>query len=153
MQFKALGSHVSIFVGKMNNKSQNKVTVKIYDEEYNHIAKREDLAIRKMHDIKNSVHTFFIANKRYTDGSTDETMVFMDQYPCTLTSWALQGPPISVLKLQLHMLVRGVASCHIKGIAHRDLNTDNVALDNDLVPKIINLGMSYVKGEYPKYHY
>lgn len=48
------------------------------------------------------------------------------------------------------MLVRGVASCHIRGIAHRDLNTDNVALDNDLVPKIINLGMSFIYGEYPK---
>ena len=74
-------------------------------------------------------------------------MVFMDQYPFTLANWAWQNPPISVLKLQLHMLVRGVAYCHAKGIAHRDIKTDNVMIGYDLVPKLIDFGLSSIEGE------
>ena len=91
---------------------------------------------------KNSNHSFFVVNKRYNRGTTFNSMTFMDQYPFTLANWAWQHPPISVLKLQLHMLVRGVAYCHAKGIAHRDIKTDNVLIGNDLVPKLIDFGMS-----------
>ena len=105
-----------------------------------------------MHMNKNSNHSFFVVNKRYNRGTTFNSMTFMDQYPFSLTDWIYVDPPLGVLKLQLHMLVRGVAYCHAKGIAHRDIKTDNVLIGNDLVPKLIDFGMSSIQGEAWEYH-
>ena len=131
----------------MDNESKDKVAVKLYNRKLFKYAIREDRAIKRMHADKTAAHSFFVVNKRYTNGQTSDRMVFMDQYPFTLTNWAWQSPPISVLKLQLHMLVRGVAYCHAKGIAHRDIKTDNVMIGYDLVPKLIDFGLSSIEGE------
>ena len=48
---------------------------------------------------KNSNHSFFVVNKRYNRGTTLNSMIFMDQYPFSLTDWIQVDPPLGVLKL------------------------------------------------------
>lgn len=45
------------------------------------------------------------------------------------------------------MLVRGVAYCHERGIAHRDIHPGNVMLSDKLVPLLSNFEMSFIEGE------
>ena len=46
----------------------------------------------------------------------------------------------------------GVALCHRKGIAHRDIQPLNVAMNKQLLPLLINFGMSCISGEEPNWH-
>ena len=77
-----------MFFGEMDNESKDKVAVKLYNRKFVKYAIREDRAIKRMHLNKTAAHSFFVVNKRYTNGQTSDRMVFMDQYPFTLANWA-----------------------------------------------------------------
>ena len=52
--------------------------------------------------------------------------------------------PLQVIKLQLHMILRGVASCHLAKVAHCDIKPDNVLLGYDLVPRRCDFGFAHI---------
>ena len=52
-----------------------------------------------MHMDSKATYSFFVVNKRYNKGNTFNSMIFMDQYPFSLTDWIQVDPPLGVLKL------------------------------------------------------
>ena len=86
--------------------------------------------------------SFFFMKLRACNDFIPLNMMFMQLYPVTLTEWSsIVAVPLDVLKLQLHMLIRGIDCCHNANIIHHDIKPDNVLIGNDLVPKLIDFGM------------
>ena len=52
----------------------------------------------------------------------------------------------TMIRLQLHMILRAVASCHFKNIVHRDIKLGNILVGKDYIPKLIDFGMSWIVG-------
>ena len=44
------------------------------------------------------------------------------------------------------MIAHAIGSCHLLGIAHNDIKTDNIELDENLVPRLIDFGLAYLDG-------
>lgn len=61
----------------------------------------------------NNAKSFFMMKLRKCMEELPHTMMFMNLYPVTMTEWCkIPEIPIDVIKLQLHMLIRGIDFCH-----------------------------------------
>ena len=58
-----------------------------------------------------------------------------------------QGLKKEYAKVIFYKILKGVLSCHEKGICHRDLKLDNILLDENFNPKIADFGFSTSESE------
>eukprot|EP00834_Sanchytrium_tribonematis_P004837 NODE_260_length_11481_cov_1.187928.p1 type:complete len:1164 gc:universal NODE_260_length_11481_cov_1.187928:707-4198(+) len=80
-----------------------------------------------------------------TNGKLGLVIEYIDN--CTLYSWLYfdkQLPNEHINKIQLG-IAQGLAFMHSQGIAHNDVKSNNVMLDNLFHPRIIDLGMSQMQ--------
>ena len=91
------------------------------------------------------------------------TFVLLDQLRCTLKNklymWRerrgmgmlISRAQLNELWLERMVILMRIASAieflHSKGVAHRDLNPDNVGFDSDDVPKLFDFGLARVVGD------
>ena len=82
-----------------------------------------------------------------TEPHLESRYLVMNPYELSMYNWVIDRRRKStsyVIKIQLHMIFRAVATCHYKGVVHRDIKLDNILIGNDLIPKLIDFGMSWM---------
>jgi serine/threonine protein kinase len=71
----------------------------------------------------------------------------MEHYDLSFNAWIMkEHVPLEVLRYQFYMIAHAIGSCHLLGIAHNDIKPENIALDEYLVPHLIDFGLAYIDG-------